>query len=125
MQAALVYPAPGSTANPTSLSQVVIATSGTLPAQWQSGAGWDIDLVYAATGTYPGQVFGAEFASAAAPFPTPNATPSFSSPTYWGSSISYASNANTPLPPGTTITATLNNLNSSCYPGVAIGSFST
>ena len=125
MQAALVYPVPGSTGNPTTLSEVVVATSGTLPAQWQAGSGWDVELTYTPSGTYPGAVFGAGFASAAAPFPTPNATPPFANPQYWASTMSYAANANTPLPPGVLITATLNNLNSSCAPGVTFGTFST
>jgi hypothetical protein len=125
MQAALVYPAPNATRISTTVSQVVVGTSGTLPSDWQSGSGWDVELVYTPSGTYPGGAFGMEFASASPPFPAPNATPSFANPSYWSSSFSYASNSNTPLPPGTSITVWLNDLNSSCFPGVTIGSFST
>jgi hypothetical protein len=126
MQYSLIYPVPSSTGNPTSLSEVVVATTGTLPGAWTSGSGWDVELNYTATGAYPGHALGNEFATISpSAIPTPNATPSFSNPSYWQSSFSYAANANTPLPPGTTITATLNNLNSSCYPGVTIGTFST
>lgn len=126
MQYALVYPVPNSTGNPTSLSQVVVATSGTLPTNWQSGNGWDVELNYTATGAYPGTALGTEFATISpSAIPTPNASPTISNPSYWQSTFSYAANANTPLPPGTTITATLNNLNSTCYPGVTIGTFST
>jgi hypothetical protein len=126
MQYSMVYPAPNSTGNPTSLSQVAIATSGTLPSDWTSGSGWDIELNYTATGAYPGHALGNEFAATSlGAVPTPNATPSFANPVYWQSAFSYAANANTPLPPGTLITATLNDLNSSCYPGVTIGTFST
>jgi hypothetical protein len=126
MQYSLVYPVPNSTGNPTSLSEVVIATSGTLPAQWNTGQGWDAELFYTATGTYPGTALGTEFATVNySAVPTPNATPSFANPTYWVSTFSYAANANSPLPPGTTITATLNNLNSSCFPGKTVASFGT
>lgn len=125
MKYALVYPAPSSTAVTTNLAQVVVGTSGTLPSDWQSGSGWDVELLYTPTGAYPGAILGQTFATTNPPFPAPNATPSFSSPSYWSSSISYAANANTPLPPGTLITATLNDLNSTCFPGVTIGTFST
>lgn len=126
MQYSLVYPVPSSTGNPTSLAQVVVATSGTLPPTWMSGNGWDVELNYTATGAYPGHALGGDFATIApSAIPTPNATPSFSNPSYFTSTFSYAANANTPLPPGTSITATLNNLNSSFYPGVTIGTFST
>jgi hypothetical protein len=126
MQYALVYPVPSSTGNPTSLSAVVVATSGTLPPTWMTGNGWDIELNYSATGSYPGTALGGEFAAVSySAIPTPNATPSFANPSYYQSTFSYASNANTPLPPGTVITATLNNLNSNCYPGVTIGTFGT
>lgn len=123
MKYALVYPAPSSTGVPTNLSQAIVATSGTLPSDWQSGSGWDVALIYTQVGTYPGSVLGNIFASTNPPFPTPNATPSFASPAYWNSPISYT--VNTPLPPGTFITATLNDLNSTCFPGVTIGTFST
>lgn len=122
---ALVYPAPSSTGIPTNLTQAVVATSGTLPSDWNTGSGWDVELIYTPTGAYPGTALGGEFATANPPFPTPNATPSFASPSYWSSTFSYAANANTPLPPGTLITATLNDLNSTCFPGVTLGTFST
>ncbi|HTX02585.1 MAG TPA: hypothetical protein VMD07_02805 [Candidatus Acidoferrales bacterium] len=126
MQYSLVYPVPSSTGNSTSLSEVVVATSGTLPPTWMTGNGWDVELNYTATGSYPGTAFGSDFATVSVnAIPTPNASPSFANPSYFVSTFSYASNANTPLPPGTLITATLNNLNSSCYPGVTIGKFST
>lgn len=126
MQYSLVYPVPSSTGNPTNLSEVVVATSGTLPPTWMTGNGWDIVLNYTATGAYPGSALGGEFtATTPSAIPTPNATPAFANPSYFQSTFSYASNANAPLPPGTSITATLNNLNSSCYPGVTIGTFST
>jgi len=126
MQYSLVYPAPNSTGVSTSLAQVVVATSGTLPTTWTSNNGWDIELNYTPAGAYPGYALGAEFTTTSySAVPTPNATPSFSNPTYWQSTFSYASNANTPLPPGTLITATMNNLNSNCYPGVTIGTFTT
>jgi len=126
MQYSLVYPAPNSTANATSLSQVAVATSGTLPSDWTSGNGWDIELNYTATGAYPGHALGQAFATTSlSAIPTPNATPSFANPSYWQSSFSYSANANTPLPPGTLVTATLNDLNSNCYPGVSLGTFST
>jgi hypothetical protein len=121
---ALVYPAPSSTGVPTNLSQVIVATSGTLPSDWQTGSGWDVVLLYNAVGSYPGSVAGNIFASVNPPFPTPNATPSFSSPSYFSSSINYTT-VNTPMPPGMLITAELNDLNSTCYPGVTIGTFST
>lgn len=126
MQYALVYPAPSSTAVSTTLSQVVVATSGTLPSDWQTGSGWDVELVYTQSSAYPyGAALGQEFVATNPPFPTPNATPSFSSPSYWSSAFSYTPSASSPLPPGSVITATLNDLNSTCYPGVTIATFST
>jgi hypothetical protein len=125
MQYSLVYPAPNSTGNSTTVSQVIVATSGPLPAQWQQGAGWDVVLGYPPGGGYPGSDVGNGFVSTAPPFPTPNTTPPFSNPSYWSSSISYAANANPSLPPGTQIGVYLNNLNTNCTPSVLVGSFST
>ena len=122
MQAALIYPAPGSTGNPVSLPQVVFATSGTLPTDW---ANWDVILTYVPTGAYSGQVIGGTVTAPPSPVPTPTATAPFPSPTYWSSSFNYGSSINTPMPPGFVITATLNDLSSSCYPGVAFGQFGT
>ena len=122
MQAALTYPAPGTKGNSTTLAQVVFGTSGTLPTDWTN---WDVILTYTPSGVYPGQVVGATVTAPPSPVPTPTAAAPFPNPTYWSSSFSYAANANTPLPPGVVITATLNDLSSSCYPGVAFGQFQT
>lgn len=123
MQASVVYPAPGSTAIPDNVAQVVIATNSTLPSDWQSGAGWDVLLSYAYSAAYGNGHYGNQFVTATPPFPAPTATPSFASPQYWSSTFSYVSAPN--LPPGTLVTVELNDLNTNCYPGVAIGTFTS
>ena len=124
MAASLIYPAPGSTAIPDNVSQIVLATNSTLPPDWQTGQGWDILLSYPYSGAYGNGHYANEFVTATPPFPTPNATPSFSgTPQYWSSTMSYVSAPN--LPPGTLITVEMNDQNSVCFPGVTIGAFTT
>lgn len=128
MQASLIYPAPGSTAIPDNVSQVIIATNNTLPSDWQVGYGWDVLLAYAFNGAYGSGHYGNEFVSASpSPLPSPAATPGFAGPyQYWSSTIPYGgANALPNLPPASAITVELNDLNSNCYPGVVIGSFTT
>jgi hypothetical protein len=123
MQAQLIYPAPGSTAIPDNVSQIIVATNGTLPADWQTGNGWDVLLAYNFNPAYGNGHYGNMFAAAATPFPSPAATPSFANPTYYSSTISYTNAPN--LPPATQVTVQLNDLNSTCYPGITIGTFTT
>lgn len=123
MQASVVYPAPGSTGIPDNVAQIVIATNSTLPADWQSGSGWDVLLAYAYSGAYGNGHYGNPFATATPPFPQPTATPSFASPSYWSSTFTYSAAPN--LPPGSYIAVELNDLNTNCYPGVTIGSFTS
>src|SRR5579883_2981153 len=52
MQAQLIYPAPGSTAIPDNVSQIVVATGTGLPTDWQSGSGWDVLLAYSYNPAY-------------------------------------------------------------------------
>ena len=123
MQAQLVYPAPGSTGIPDNVSQIIVATNSTLPPDWQGGTGWDVLLAYAYNPAYGSGHYGLGFTAAATPFPSPTATPSFANPTYWSSTITYSNAPN--LPPASQITVELNDLNSTCYPGVTIGTFTT
>lgn len=124
MAASLIYPAPGSTGIPDNVSQVVVATNSTIPSDWSTGQGWDILLSYAYSPAYGNGHYGNAFASTAAPFPTPNATPAFSgTPQYWSSPLTYTNAPN--LPPATLITVELNDLNSVCFPGVTIGTFTS
>lgn len=128
MQASLIYPAPGSTAIPDNVSQIIIATNSTLPSDWQVTYGWDAVATYPASSTYGNGHPGTEFVStAASPLPSPAATPGFSGTAqYWSSTLVYGGpNALPNLPPATQITVVLNDLNSSCYPGVPLGSFTT
>jgi len=113
---ALVYPAPNSTGNTSSLSQVIVATNGTLPSSW------DVVLTFPFTSVYGSQRFGGTITSVTPPFPSPNQLPTFASPTYYTSGFN---NVTQPLPPGTVITATLNDTASNCSPGVTVASFST
>lgn len=128
MQASLIYPAPGSTAIPDNVAQIIIATNSTLPSDWQVTYGWDAVAAYSTLTGYGNGHAGNEFVStAASPLPSPAATPGFSGPAqYWSSSLTYGGASGLPnLPPNTPITVELNDLNSSCFPGVAIGSFTT
>jgi hypothetical protein len=128
MQASLIYPAPGSTGIPDNVSQVIIATNSTLPSDWQVGYGWNVLLAYAYSGAYGSGHYGAEFVAASpSPLPSPAATPGFAGPyQYWSSTIPYGGVSAIPnLPPATAITVELNDSNSNCYPGVAIGGFTS
>ncbi|MBV8151615.1 MAG: hypothetical protein JOY59_08665 [Candidatus Eremiobacteraeota bacterium] len=116
VSATLVYPAPGSTGNTTSPAQIVIAGSGTLPPTSYVLLSFPFN---SATGTAR---FGSQIGSVSPPFPTPNATPSFANPTYYGSDFSYLPTA---LPGNSTITATLNDTSNACSPGVTLGTFHT
>ena len=107
VQAALVYPAPGATGIPDTFSQVAIATQGALPATF------DVAIVASSNVVLFGSVL-----PAASPLPSPAATPPFGGPTYLTSTnpgVTFAS--------GTTLTAQLNDLNSSCTPGTVLGTF--
>ena len=113
IQATLVYPAPNSTHNSTSLPQIYVATSSALPVSW------DVELLFPGGSAYlGGTVQSVSYAS----IPTPNQTPSFSNPIYYSSAFN---NVIQPIPSGTTITATLNDTSSSCFPGVTLANFST
>ncbi len=108
VQAALIYPAPGSTAIPDQFAQVIIASSGPLPATF--------DVTLSAGG---GTVYFSQIVPAQTPFPSPAATPPFANPTYYsstnGNAITFVS--------ATTLTAQINDLNSNCTPGTSLGSF--
>ena len=117
LQAALVYPAANSTGNTVTLPQVIVGTNATLPASW------DVVLTFPFSTVYGNTRFGNTVTTAPTPFPTPFQTPSFSNPNYYASAFAYVTAP--PLPPGTVITATLNDTSSSCYPGVTLANFST
>jgi hypothetical protein len=126
MQASLIYPAPGSTAIPDNVSQIIIATNSTLPADWQVTYGWDALLTFN-NPNFGNAHYGNEFVStAASPLPSPAATPAFAGPyQYWSSTIPYGPPNFPNLPPATAITVQLNDLNTTCSPGITIGGFTT
>jgi len=109
VQVALIYPAPGSTAIPDAVTQVIIAASGPLPATF------DVALTATSGQAYFGQVL-----PAASPFPSPAATPPFANPTYYTST-----NGGYTFASQTLLTAQINDLNSNCTPGSSLGSFTT
>lgn len=107
---ALVYPAPGSTAIPDQVGQVIIGASPALPASWN---------VVLATVISPGGVPGGRVSTVAPPLPAPNATPGFANPVYQSSGFGSLTF------PGEVVQVFLNNTGSSCTPLGPIGSFTT
>lgn len=112
VQVALVYPEPGATGVSDTFTQVILASQGTLPATYDAALFGS---------TYNGFIpFGAVL-PAQTPLPSPAATPpsTFTNPVYYTSTnpggFSFAS--------GTVVTVDINDLYSSCLPGMALGSF--
>jgi hypothetical protein len=108
-QVALVYPAPGSTAIPDNLGQIIIGSTAALPSSWN-----------AVTVSPNATVGWGTFTSVSPPFPTPNATPSFANPVYQSSAINgtFASNE--------TVSVYINDTASAnCTPFGPLGSFTT
>jgi hypothetical protein len=101
----LVYPAPGATAVPDAIQQVIVAANTAFPSTWDATLG---------------QVAGGTFAVVQPPFPSPTATPSFANPVFEESTF-----PNTVLPSQTTVSVYLNDLGSNCLPAGPIGSFTT
>ena len=122
MQASLIYPAPGSTGIPDNVSQVIVATNSTLPPDWQVTYGWDAALSYSGVIHY-----GLEFVSVPpSPLPSPAATPGFGGTAqYWSSTLQYGVGVAPNLTPATVITVQLNDLNSTCSPGITLGTFTS
>jgi len=125
MLASLSYPVPGAVNVPDNLAQVIVDTNYTLPSDWQAGLGWDVVLLYNANvNAYGTGHFGNGFVGASTPYPTPTATPSFSNPAIWSSTINYVNAPN--LPPATVITVELNDLeNQNCFGGPVLGTFTS
>jgi hypothetical protein len=117
-QAALVYPAPGSTGVNDANGEVVIGSTTALPVG-QSGENWEIVFSDA---VYPNgaELSSTPLAATTPPFPSPSQTPSFANPQYQQqtSGVPFAANQ--------VVTIYLNNLASSdnCAP-LQIGQFST
>jgi hypothetical protein len=109
-QSALVYPAPGATAVPDNVGQIIIGSTAALPSSWN---------VVVTTAIHPTGVGGGTFQTATPPFPTPNATPSFSNPQYQSSSFAGATF------PGEVVTVFLNDTSTNCTPAGPLGSFTT
>ncbi len=108
-QVALAYPAPGATAVPDNVGQIVVASSPALPNTWQ-------------VVLQVGNALGYESVLNPIPqssVPTPYATPGFANATYESSGLSGS------LPSATTITVLLNDEGSSCNTYPSIGSFTT
>lgn len=109
-QTALVYPAPGATAVPDNVGQIIIGASPALPSSWN---------VVVATALNPQGVGGGTFTTFTGTLPTPNATPGFANPVYQSSSFGNA------VFPGEVVNVFLNNTGSNCTPMGPIGSFTT
>ncbi len=109
-QTVMVYPAPGATGVPDSLTQVIVGSTSAIPS------GWGVTLIAPATGQ---GLQGGAFQTAPAPLPTPNQTPTFANPVYQTSTFSALDVA------GSSIAVYLNNLNSDCVESQQIGSFTT
>jgi hypothetical protein len=109
VQVAMVYPAPGSTAIPDTVNQVVLATLGTLPSTFNA---------VLLGSTFSGYVGFGSVLPAATPLPNPAATPPFANPVYLTSN-----NPGYTFTSGTTLTVQLNDLASGCSPGTSLGSF--
>ncbi len=110
VQSELVYPAPGSTAIPDTFGQIIIGSTAALPSSW------DVAVVTARSSN---GLLGGTFQNATPPFPTPNATPSFSNPVYQSSSFSGLTFQ------GEVVQVYLNNTAQNCTPLGPIGSFTT
>ena len=108
-QIQMVYPVPGATGVPDTFTQIVLATSGTVPATF------DVTLVGS---TLAGVAYFGSVLPAPTPLPSPVATPSFANPVYLTST-----NGGYTFAPGTTVTAQINDLGSSCVPGTVLGTF--
>jgi hypothetical protein len=105
----LVYPAPGSTGIPDNFGLVVLGSSAALPGGYQA---------YVVNNTTNNAVVFNVVGVAPNPLPTPYATPTFPNPVYQASG-----NPGTTFVAGSSITVYLNNAASSCYPTLALGSF--
>ncbi len=116
----VLYPQPGATAVPTTLSAIYVATSGAFPSD--SNNAWDTEIVGPpAYGTqFPGQFT----ATTASGLPAGSATPTIANPQYYTTALS-----NT-LVTGSGFSVYINNLNdANCYAvgsgASALSSFST
>lgn len=115
-QSALVYPAPSATGVVDNNGQIVIGSNPALPVG-QTGQNWGIVI---ADAVYPGGAVlsNTALANTTPPFPSPNATPSFASPTYQTQA------AGVPFAANQIVQVYLNNSASNCTPRL-LGQFST
>ena len=116
----VLYPQPGATAVPATLTTIYVATSAAFPSD--SNNAWDTELV--GPPTY-GVQFTAQFtATTASALPAGSATPSMANPLYYSTTLSNA------LVTGSGFSIYINNLNdAACYAvgtgATALSSFST
>ncbi len=116
----VLYPQPGATAVPPTLTTIYVATSGAFPSD--SSNAWDTEIV--GPPTY-GVQFTSQFsASTASALPAGSATPSMANPQYYTTGLS------NPLVTGSGFSIYINNLNNAaCYAvgtgATALSSFST
>ena len=116
----VLYPQPGATAVPATLTTIYVATSGVFPSD--SNNAWDTEIV--GPPTY-GVQFTAQFAATtASALPTGSATPSMANPLYYATALSNA------LVTGSGFSVYINNLNdAACYAvgtgATALSTFST
>ncbi len=116
----VLYPQPGATAVPATLTTIYVATSAAFPSD--SNNAWDTELV--GPPTY-GVQFTAQFtATTASALPAGSATPSMANPLYYSTALSNA------LVTGSGFSIYINNLNdAACYAvgtgATALSSFST
>ena len=116
----VLYPQPGATAVPATLTTIYVATSAAFPSD--SNNAWDLELV--GPPTYGGQFTSQFSASTASALPVGSATPSMANPQYYSTALVNA------LVTGSGFSIYINNLNdAACYAvgtgATALSSFST
>ena len=110
----VLYPIPGATGAPATLSNIYVATKGALPPSNL----FNFYIVASnGTSTFTSQFFGVNPSK----IPSPSATPSYSGATYYASSIppSY------PVSPATTYNVYWNDGGTGCTPHVLVSNFTT
>lgn len=110
----LVYPAANATSVPDNVSTIYLS----LPTALSKPAGFNLVLVPSSSSS----IFTGGFSQVSyGSIPTPNSTPSYSNPIYYGSAI------NTVLAPASGYSVYWNNANSNCVQGPSnfLGSFDT
>ena len=110
----VLYPIPSSSNAPATLSNIYVSTKGTLPPNNL----YNLYLVGSNGGsTFTSQFFGVNPSK----IPTPHATPSYSNPTYYATSLP----PSFPVSPSTTYNIYWNDGGTGCTPHVLVSTFTT